>query len=62
MPGDKSPNRLDALVWAATELMGSRQMRGSDVDFYAQRGGGAAIPVARTDDEVEKLLEAYEQE
>jgi len=32
LPGDKSPNRLDALVWAITELMGAGFFTGCDYD------------------------------
>jgi phage terminase large subunit-like protein len=61
VPGDsKSPDRLDALVWALTSLMLNKQtMTTSRVDWYNVGRQSAPPPIpARTDEEIERLLSA----
>lgn len=54
-----SPNRMDALVWAMTELMVEpAELRSRRMDWYEGRPAEVGGPV-RSDEEVEKLLESF---
>lgn len=60
-PGEDSPDRLDALVWALTDLMpllGSREMHSANVDFYnPDHGIEPETPqMVRSAAEIERLL------
>jgi len=58
MPGDKSPNRLDALVWAMTELNKGSHLKSHKVDWYGKRKKVIEVPEpVRTEQEIEELLE-----
>ncbi len=62
MQGNASPNRLDALVWAGTELVvgKSRKLKASSIDLHAPIAPQKTQINTRRKNEVEKLLEAYE--
>ncbi len=63
MPGDASPNRLDAKVWMITELMQGMKAKAAEVDFYKLPQKKAPVnQPTRTRAEVDKLLEAYNNE
>lgn len=59
VPGEDSPDRLDALVWGLTELMpltASRQMQTASVDFYAKAEPVIEPQPARSVAEIEAML------
>lgn len=62
MPGQASPNRMDALVWAATELAVSKRSRvkTQKVDFYAPPQKKAEPSIIRSEAEAEAILQEYE--
>jgi predicted phage terminase large subunit-like protein len=62
LPNGRLRDLADATAGAYNKLARDRRMKGSDTDFYEQGQGKVAPPPARTNDEVERLLEAYEQE
>lgn len=58
--GDKSPNRLDAKVWADTELGVMRRAQSETVDFYARVNNKPVIVPARSTEEIDDLLRNYQ--
>jgi len=63
MAGDASPNRLDAYVWASTELLRGAKAKAQEVDFYAKPQKNVPVnQIARTQSEVQALLEKYNNE
>lgn len=57
VPGDTSPNRMDALVWAMTDLVLKQKAKAHKVDWYKPPQKETETSGAfRTDDEIEQLL------
>lgn len=57
VPGDASPNRMDALVWAMTELVVKQKATHAKFDWYNPPTKDIEPPKPyRTDDEIDRLL------